>query len=206
LGGGIIKELHLISSDQIDATVFSKIVGEIHPYLTAVHLRKKQLGAQDIFITASKLIAQNVPHQKIIINDRVDVAIAVEAKGVQLAYHSLEANVVKSAFPKLKIGCSVHSAEEAKEMEKQGADYVLYGHVFPTASKPGKEARGLEALKEVVDSVQIPVIAIGGIKPENSAAVLKTGAAGIAVLSTILEAENPLEMTKSYVRALGGDV
>ncbi|MEK1830709.1 thiamine phosphate synthase [Priestia megaterium] len=72
---------------------------------------------------------------KIIVNDRVDVAHALKAKGVQLAYHSLDVSVVIDAFPSLIVGKSVHSVEEALEAEKDGAHYILYGHIYSTHSK-----------------------------------------------------------------------
>jgi len=203
---GVIKELHLISSGKLGLGALADVVAQFHPYLTAVHLREKQLGAGDLFNGVSKLKAAGVPSRKIYINDRVDVAVAASAGGAQLPFHSLEVDVVKSVFPNLRAGVSVHSVEEAQAAQKKGADYVLFGHIYPSSSKPGKAPQGLGALAEVVASVSIPVIAIGGIKPEHVPEILATGAAGIAVLSTIWEAEDPLAMTISYAEALGGSL
>jgi len=201
-GGGSIKELHVISTGKMPLDELARIIADIYPLLTAIHLREKHLTARELFDGVSMLLKSGVSLTQIMINDRIDVAAASHAKGVQLAYHSLDVDKVKQSFPALRTGSSIHSPQEAIMKESQGADYLLFGHIYPTGSKPGLEPRGLKALQEVVESVQIPVIAIGGIKPHHVKDVLKTGAAGIAVLSTILEAENPLEMTKAYRRAM----
>ncbi len=144
------------------------------------------------------LIDKKVPPSKIIINDRVDVAYISNVKGVHLAYHSLPVETVKLKFADLTVGCSVHSLEEAQIAEQQGADYVIFGHVYSTQSKPGLIPKGLEQLSFISELISIPVIAIGGIKPTNSRDVIVAGAQGIAVMSGILEAEDPLEAVQQY--------
>ena len=100
------------------------------------------------------------------VNDRVDVAVAAGVVGVQLAYHSLGPKWVKQALPQSG-GAIVHSEEEAKEMEMQKADFLIYGHIYTSGSKPGLQARGIGALSKIVQAVKIPVIAIGGIHPRE---------------------------------------
>ena len=85
----------------------------------------------------------------------------------------------------LRLGISVHSLHEARVAEERGADYLFYGHVFSSSSKPGSKPRGLSALSEICSAVSIPVIAIGGIGPANIAAVRAAGASGAAVISSI---------------------
>src|SRR5699024_7880252 len=97
---------------------------------------------------------------------------------------------------------SVHSTSEALEKEEAGADFLIYGHVFSTASKPNVSPRGISALQTTVQSVSIPVIAIGGIKPTNIKQVKKSGAQGIAVLSGILLAEDVQVAALAYHFAL----
>lgn len=201
-----MKELHLISNGKMELGEFAELVSNIFPYLTGIHLREKTVGARDLYFGISELKRVGVLSRKIVVNDRVDVAIAAGVEAVQLPFHSLEVHVVRKSFPNLRIGCSVHSVAEALIAQEQGADYVLFGHIYPSTSKPGKAPQGVKALAEVVANVSIPVIAIGGIKPEHVSEILETGAAGIAVLSTILEAEDPLAMTKSYADALGGSL
>lgn len=178
-----------------------EILVEIHPFVTAVHLREKQKTARELFHAVELFSKANIPSSKIIINDRVDVACITRSAGVQLAFHSLEAAIVKSAFPQLRVGSSIHSYEEGQKALEEGADYVLYGHVFPSSSKRGMEPKGLEELKRITQ-LPIPVIAIGGITPENTHQVLQAGAKGIAVMSGVLDACDPLSAVKAYVKAL----
>lgn len=190
------KEIHVISNGIQKTDCFVKIASEIHPYVTAIHIREKTATAKEVYTIIKAMIDIGIPSGKIVVNDRADVARAVHAQGVQLTYQSLDVQLVKTSFPELRIGKSVHSIQEAVEAEEQGADYLLYGHIFSTSSKPGLAPRGLGSLQQVVKEVAIPVIAIGGITPKNTKDVLSTGAAGIAVMSLIWEAHSPLEAIK----------
>jgi thiamine-phosphate pyrophosphorylase len=126
------------------------------------------------------------------INDRLDVALAVGAQGVHLAGQSLPvAAVVQLAAQKLVIGRSVHGLAEAQAAAAAGADYLTFGHVFPTTTHPGLPPHGLAELAEIVAAVDVPVLAIGGITVDNLDAVLHTGIAGIAVISAILADADP---------------
>jgi thiamine-phosphate pyrophosphorylase len=89
------------------------------------------------------------------------------------------------------VGVSVHGLEEARAAVEAGADYVTFGHVHPTTSKPDSPPAGIKRLAEVVEGVEAPVLAVGGIEAANIGEVLATGAAGAAVISTILAAEDP---------------
>jgi thiazole tautomerase (transcriptional regulator TenI) len=190
-----IPKFHVITTDKQPIEELQKVLTAIAPFTGAVHIREKEKTAKQI-----QCLLESLPfcRSKIIVNDRVDVAHALKAKGVQLAYHSLDVSVVIDAFPSLIVGKSVHSVEEALEAEKDGAHYILYGHIYSTHSKKGLKSRGVAALKEVVDAVQIPVIAIGGITPVNAKEVLQTGAHGIAVMSGVMLAQDPLKAIKQY--------
>ncbi|MED3562640.1 thiazole tautomerase TenI [Bacillus xiapuensis] len=200
------NEFHLISNGRMPIEQLVEIAKDIHPYVTAIHLREKQKTARELFQAIDYFTKKGIPLTKIIINDRVDVAHVTRAMGVQLAYHSLEAKTVKKYFPELRIGSSIHSYEEGQISKENGADFVVFGHVFPSKSKPGKNPKGLEELKRI-SSLNIPVIAIGGITPENTGQVAAAGANGIAVMSGVLDAEDPVEAVKSYVNLLknGGE-
>ncbi|MBU9719991.1 MULTISPECIES: thiazole tautomerase TenI [Bacillaceae] len=193
-------EIHVISNGKMGLEEFAHKAGQLEPYVTYFHIREKQLPAREIAKGIRKLTDAGVPLSKIIVNDRVDVALLLRTKGIQLGYNSLCVDEVKTMFPHLKIGKSVHSPEEAVAGEREGADFVLYGHIFPTNSKPGLVPRGLEGLKNTVQATDIPVIAIGGIKPEIVSSVLETGAKGIAVMSGVLEASNPIQEIKAYIK------
>ncbi|TYR79034.1 thiazole tautomerase TenI [Priestia megaterium] len=192
-----IPKFHVISTNQQSVDQLSRIIKEISPYIDVIHIREKSKTAKEIQCLLQKIEGQ-VAYEKVIVNDRIDIAYAFNLRGVQLAYHSLDVNIVQRMFPSLLIGKSVHSVIEAKTAEEEGADYVICGHVYPSQSKPDKQHKGLQGLKEVVDCVNIPVIAIGGVTPGNTEEILKTGAYGIAVMSGIFNNEEPVEAAKQY--------
>ncbi|HLR80143.1 MAG TPA: thiazole tautomerase TenI [Bacillota bacterium] len=195
-------QLHIISTGQQSIDTFSTIVARIHEMVDAIHIREKTWTAIEMIEAVDALVRQGVPLQKIIINDRVDVAYVMGTGGVQLAHHSIDVLCVKRHFPSLQVGCSVHSVAEAVEAEAAGANYVLYGHIFPTRSKPGLPPKGLQQLSQLVQHVRVPVMAIGGMTPERTSDVLEAGAHGIAVLSGVLLADHPQKAVQDYVKAL----
>ncbi|WP_342774182.1 thiazole tautomerase TenI [Aquibacillus sediminis] len=195
-------KIHIISTGKQEADVFSKIAASIHPYVDAIHIREKSMTAKQIYELVGLLQKHHVPLSKLVINDRIDVAYATKVGGVQLGYRSMPVEVVKQTFPGLRIGCSVHSLKQAKQAEVNGADYLIYGHIFPTNSKPNLTPRGIEQLKQVNQHVQIPVFAIGGIKPSNVHQIIEAGTSGIAVMSGVLEAANPVQAVNAYVEKM----
>jgi thiazole tautomerase (transcriptional regulator TenI) len=196
------RELHLISTGRQSLQDFASIAAHIHPWVTAIHLREKTKTAHELWMGINQLLHAGVPRKKIYMNDRADVAAAAQIRGVHLAYHSLAPDQVKSLFPNLRIGKSVHSVEEARLAENQGADYLMFGHVFETASKAGQKARGLGALASIRKAVTIPVMAIGGITPGHVADVLAAKANGIAVMSGILASPEPVRAALAYFHNL----
>jgi thiazole tautomerase (transcriptional regulator TenI) len=200
MNGG--RELHVVTTGRQPMNRVIPVLVQIHPFADRIHLREKTLPARQLFEAAVELIGRGVPAEKLIINDRADVAWAAGVGGVHLAWHSLEVSVVRRAFPGLRVGCSVHSPREAAEAEQKGADYVIYGHVFSTKSKPGLPPRGVNELALIAGQLRIPVIAIGGITPENAQIPLQAGAAGIAVMSGILEHGQLVEAARAYAEIL----
>ncbi|WP_027953886.1 thiazole tautomerase TenI [Halobacillus kuroshimensis] len=196
-------KLHVISTGRQSREELCTRVAAIEPMIDFFHLREKQWSASEIAGTIDALTELGFPTEKLVINDRVDVAVAKAVPHVQLAGHSLPVEEVKRAFPFLNVGCSVHSMEEAITAEKRGADFILFGHVFETASKPGLTGRGLEALQRVTQAVSLPVTAIGGLKPENVSRLQRSGASGAAVLSGILLADDAEEAVRRYRYRLG---
>jgi thiamine-phosphate pyrophosphorylase len=158
-----------------------------------VQLRDKSASAATLFAHAQQLLP--VVHQHgahLAINDRLDVALAVGAEGVHLAGQSMPVDAAVSlAGGQILVGRSVHSLAEARSAAASGADYVTFGHVFPTTSHPGLPPRGLDELREIVEAVDVPVLAIGGITIDNLDDVLATGCAGVAVISAILSDPDP---------------
>lgn len=187
-------QLHMITDGMKQGDELREIVtNALRGGVDVIQLRYKSAPALDLY-TLGELIRPVIKefHAGLLINDRVDVALALQTEGVHLAGKSLPVDVARSVVgDNFLLGFSVHSAEDAKRAEEQGASYVTFGHVFPTNSKPGLPPRGVEGLQEVVDSVSIPVLAIGGITAENIEQVLATGCAGVAVIGAISQDPDP---------------
>ncbi|AIQ46282.1 hypothetical protein R70723_10620 [Paenibacillus sp. FSL R7-0273] len=201
----VLAEIHLLSDGKLAAEPFAVLAAAVHPQVDYIHLREKKLSARGLYQMAVGLLRAGVPAGKLIINDRLDVAMAVGAAGVQLAWHSLPAAPARlAAGATLRLGSSVHSVQEIRDAGCQGADYCLFGHVYPSTSKPGLRERGLAQLKEAVLAAGVPVIALGGITPDNAPEVLQAGAAGIAVMSGICGADDPFAASQAYRNAVTG--
>jgi thiamine-phosphate pyrophosphorylase len=173
-----------------------------------VQLRDKSGSAAAVHHQAEYLRAlTRGRHARLSINDRLDVALAVEADGVHLAGQSLPVGAAaRVAGRRLLVGRSVHGLAEAQAAVAGGADYVTFGHVFPTQSHPGLPPHGLDELRHVVEQVDVPVLAIGGISTHNLEPVLATGCAGIAVISAILSAVDPRSAAAQLRHALDSSV
>lgn len=170
----------------------------------AVQLRLQSVAARQLFPLAKLIreIADRVGGA-LFVNDRADVALAAGAAGVHLAGHSLPVAAARAVLrPPFKIGVSCHSVAEAIQAEKEGADYVFLGTVFPSASKPGTAPLGLEELSRARREVSLPIVAIGGITAENAGAVLSAGADGVAVISAIAGQRSPREAAEALADAV----
>src|SRR5690625_3817362 len=150
-----------------------------------IHIRGRTWRALDFHTVLTQLRKHDSTLRKIIINDRIDIAIVNDIKRVHLASHSIFQEKVNKYFPDLQYGVSVHDVSLAQQSETAGAQYVIFGHIFATNSKRGIPPRGVHALQQVVQTVSIPVVAIGGITVTNVSDVLRAGAGGIAILSGI---------------------
>jgi thiamine-phosphate pyrophosphorylase len=182
------------------------VVGEcLAAGLPAVQVREKDLGAADLaFLCRRLLAATRDAGAMLVVNDRVDVALAVGADGVQRTQTSLAVGDIRAvAGRRLRIGVSVHSLEDAVDAELKGADWVTYGPIYDTPSKRRYGApQGLERLATVARGLRIPVVAIGGITPERVKEVRQAGARGVAVISAILAADSPADVTRRFREAL----
>ncbi|GEA17407.1 thiamine phosphate synthase [Moorella sp. E306M] len=157
-----------------------------------LQLREKDLTGRELYHLALDIKQVLPPGTRLLINDRLDVALAAGADGVHLGENSLPPAVARRLLgPEKIMGVSVHSVTAAREAEKAGADYLLFGHIFPTASKEGIPPRGVGSLREVVASVGIPIIALGGINTANARQCLAAGARGVAVMSAVMAAPDP---------------
>ncbi len=201
--------LHLVTDARIDSDdIVPKVGLAISAGVNVVQVRYPQLGARDL-CTVVLAIQRETAMKNIcvIVNDRLDVALATEAGGVHLGQRSLPVDVVRYlAGPDFFIGASVHTAEEAREAADGGVDYLTFGHVYPTKSHPGEEGLGTTRLIEIVKAVEpLPVIAIGGITPERVPEVLDAGAAGVAAMRAILGSSDVARTTSDFIKALRHD-
>lgn len=192
-----MMRLHLISTGSIHPLDEIKTFQSLQPYTDQLHLREPNLSAAELLDLIEALLAHGYSSDQLTVHDRVDVA-HVAGIGVQLTRRSLRVRDVRRHFPNLVIGKSVHSLAEALAAEAEGADRLMYGHIYPTASKPDVPPRGIDALKQVVTFTTKPVIAIGGITPDRVPEIAAAGATGIAVLSGILGQADPLAAILSY--------
>lgn len=140
-----------------------------------------------------------------IVNDRLDVAIAAEADGVHLGQDDFPIPLARRILGEERIiGGSAATMEEARICLSEGADYVGFGPVYPTSSKDDAgPVSGLEVLREVVKTIPLPIIAIGGVSAENVSEVLGAGAHGIAVISAVCCQQSPEQATRALHHALG---
>lgn len=169
----------------------------------AVQLREKDMDVKSLLSLAQRVRTITKKHgARLFINDRVDVALAVEADGVHLGHQSMPVEAVRRVVGNdMLIGVSTHSLKEALNAQQAKADFVTFGPVFDTPSKRKYgPPQGIEKLAKVVRELEIPVFALGGIKEENIPEVLKTGVYGISMISAILGADDICEKTKKIVR------
>lgn len=171
----------------------------------AIQLREKDLEGREFFLLAEKtrrLCSDN--NAALFINDRVDIALAVDAEGVQLGQGSMPVAAARNLLgPGKMIGASTHSLDEAREGEQTGADFILFGPVFFTPSKAAYgRPQGLATLKEIVEKISLPVYAIGGIKAEHVEDCKSTGVRGVALISAVISAADPRAATEEILRIL----
>lgn len=169
----------------------------------AIQLRERDLPVRDLRAVAEAL-QRELPQVKLLINDRVDLALAVSAHGVHLRESSVPVAVARGLLqPSQLLGASVHSIEGALAAEQQGADFVVLGPIHDTPSKRAYGAPlGLAVLEQAARSVRIPIFAIGGMTAARAREARRAGAFGVAVLSSILSAADVEQATTALRSAV----
>jgi thiamine-phosphate pyrophosphorylase len=137
------------------------------------------------------------------VNDRLDLALAAEADGLHLGQDDLPASVARRLLPpSMFLGVSTHSLEQARQAEREGADYIAVGSIFPTATKPEFQLVGLDLLRVIRQAIAAPLVAIGGITAENAGDAIRAGADGVAVVSAVCGASDPAEATRRLLERI----
>lgn len=170
------------------------VVGAAQGGASMVQLREKDLSARDLLALGHQLQTALTPYDvPLLVNDRVDVALALDAAGIHLAGHSLPTAHARRLLGSHKlIGVSTHSVSQARAAMDEGADFIVFGPVFETPSKVAYgPPQGLRQLADVVRQVTLPVLAIGGITVDNLACVMQEGAHGVAMIRAVLAAPDP---------------
>lgn len=195
----LVTDSELMSTETVEQAVEQAIKGGC----TLVQLREKKLSSLDFYNTALKVKTitdhYNIP---LIINDRVDIALAVDVAGVHVGQSDLPAKIVRNIIGNDKIlGVSASSLTEAMQAEKEGADYLGVGAMFITGTKTDAELVSLESLKEIKRTTSLPIVAIGGINKDTIPLLADTGIDGIAVVSAIIS-EKDIFMAASKIKSL----
>jgi thiamine-phosphate pyrophosphorylase len=169
--------------------LLSAIAAAVAAGVDAVQVREKDLMADELYDLCLAVRMMTRGKCLMLVNERLDVALAVGADGVHLPERGLPIAALRPVTPAgFLLGRSVHSAEGASTAASAGASYVQLGTIFSTASKPGLQPAGPELVQAAVSTTKVPCLAVGGIDAGNAASVLAAGASGIAVVSAILQA------------------
>jgi thiamine-phosphate pyrophosphorylase len=200
-------DLYVVTDRQLTAGRPLRLVVEaaLRGGARAFQLREKDLSPRELYPLAIEMRQLTQTYgARLLINDRVDVALAVDADGVHLTTTSLPASIARQLLgPGRLIGVSTHTLTEAQAAADAGADFLVFGPVFYTPSKaPYGEPVGLDALRVVRAAVNLPILAIGGVKKANLDQVLAAGADGIAVISAIISADDPRAASQDLLGTL----
>jgi thiamine-phosphate pyrophosphorylase len=191
-----ITDRNQIQFRALDSTVAQAIVAGVD----WVQIREKDLPARRLLALTEDAArqARQRGSTRVLVNDRLDVALAAQAHGVHLGTHSMPVDIVRRLAPReFVVGVSCHSLEEALAAESAGADYILLGPIFATPSKLRYgPPLGLAKLREVTLRISVPVLALGGITIDRIAACRENGAAGIAGIRIFQDAESMEEVVR----------
>ena len=199
-------KLYLVTdrTNKTDEEFLNIIEEAIKGGVTVVQIREKDADTLE-FYNISKKVKEicskyNVP---LIINDRIDIALAIDADGVHIGQSDMPIKIARKLIGNDKIlGISAHNLKEATDAEENGADYLGVGAIFSTSTKKDANDVSIDTLKEISSNVDIPTVAIGGINLDNVEKLKDTNISGISVVSAIMNAENPKIASENLLRKL----
>ena len=196
----LVTDRHRVGKERL----IEVIAGCLEAGLHAVMLREKDLPGKELLDMAVALRKITSDHgAALILNDRADVAIAADADAVHVGSDSFKPCDLKAHLPAgMIVGASAHNLREAIDRKESGADYIMLSPVFATTSKPGAIPLGVDVVKEVVNAVEAPVFALGGVTALRVPQILEAGVKGVAVISAILDYPDPAQAVKMLIKSL----
>lgn len=215
----VVPRLHVIAGDEvIRARDFRERMAAVvvaGGSALALQLRARTTSAARLFAVASWLVGVAREHgTRVVVNDRLDVALASDADGVHLREDSMApaaaravaaASSTPSSAARFLIGRSIHAPEQAATLRDGSVDYLILGSVYATGTHPGRRPIGPAAVADAVEKAKAPVLAIGGIEPGTVPAMVSLGVHGVVVLSGVWSAADPSEAVTRYLKTLRGE-
>lgn len=185
----LVTDRLLLGGKDLAETIEQAILGGV----TAVQLREKDVTSLDFYHIAQTVKNSTAKYGvPFIVNDRLDIALAVDADGLHIGQRDLPLPVARKLLgAKKTIGVSATTLEQALSAQEQGADYLGIGAMFPTATKEDADSVSLRELQRIKEQARIPIVAIGGIQANNIQQIIAAGADGAAVVSAIIAAADP---------------
>lgn len=186
-----------------ESTLVKRVAEAVRGGVDLVQLREKDLHGAQLLELAERLRDAIGDRALLLVNERVDVAAALPADGVQLGEDAIPVPAVRRILgPEMLIGRSVHSTEGASRAAADGADFLVAGTMFASRSHPGEEPAGPGLVRKMTKECSLPIIGIGGITPVNSGKVIAAGAVGVAVITGILADPKPGEAARRLKEAM----
>jgi thiamine-phosphate pyrophosphorylase len=197
-------QLYVVTDERPDTDSVLQAVREaVAGGATAVQLRRKNADGRRLVEMGHAIRRITREHGALyFVNDRVDIALVTDADGVHVGQSDIPCKDVRALMGDKFVGISAATVEEAKQAERDGADYLGVGALYPTSSKADAEVCGVEALEEILQAVSIPVVGIGGISLENVQDVIRAGADGVAVVSAVMLAANPRLASQQFLEQI----
>lgn len=172
----------------------------------AIQFRAKKESTKESLEIGKRIKAMSSGRALFFVNDRLDLALALDADGLHLGQEDMPIRVAKELLKEsgkeLIIGASTHNLKQALGAAERGANYISFGPIFPSKTKPSSKPLGIEKLREVCKKVSVPAIAIGGINKDNVRKVIKVGAQGVAVVSAIAQAKDARKATQELLNKI----
>lgn len=197
-------QLYLVTQDYDDIDFLKTVEQACQSGITLLQLREKKLSTRDFYERARAVKQITDKYQiPLIINDRVDICLAINADGVHIGSDELPVDIVRQLLPDKIIGVTAKTIERALQAQAQGADYLGVGALFPTLTKDTKQI-SKEQLIQIVKTVTIPVVAIGGLTVENVCIIEKTGVSGVSMVSDIMRASDVSKRVTEIKQVVGG--